>query len=124
MLALYTTLISAHGMPDNPLFISIMVTVEPTLYVTHISKGKSKKEKRENEILSFIEKNLKSLKINVAKGEGETLNTLATFYKLDDVKAWKEYLQKHYQQMFFLNKPKDAFGVYSYIEDISRRYFF
>jgi hypothetical protein len=51
---------------------------------------------------------------------GETLNTLATFY---NITAWKSYLQEHYQQVFFLNKPKDAFGVYVYIDDITRRNF-
>jgi hypothetical protein len=67
------SLTSAHGMPDNPLGISTMVTMVPTLYVSDISKSKTPKEKKENTTIKFIENNFESLQIEIAKGEGKEL---------------------------------------------------
>jgi len=119
-----TSLAQAHGMPSNPLGISSIVTIAPTLYISDFSKSKTApKERKGKKTIKFIEDNLETLKEEVAKGEGETLETLATFFTINNKSAWKAYLQKHYQQVFFLNKPRDAFSVYVYIEDITRRNF-
>jgi len=118
-----TTLTQAHGMPDNPFAISSIVTVSPTLYVSHISKDKTPKERKAQRAITFIEENLETLQEEVAKGEGETLDTLATFFTINNTDSWKKYLQEHYQQVFFLNEPRDAFSVYVYIEDITQREF-
>ena len=117
------SLTSAHGIPDNPFAISSLVTVTPTIYISHISKSKTPKENKQDKTIQFIENNFETLQIEIAKGEGESLDTLATFYNVNDVTAWKSYLQKHYQQVFFLNEPRNAFSVYVYLEDITRRNF-
>ena len=118
-----TTLTQAYGMPDNPFAISSIVTVSPTLYVSHISKDKTPKERKAQRAITFIEENLETLQEEVAKGEGETLDTLATFFTINNTDSWKKYLQEHYQQVFFLNEPRDVFSVYVYIEDITQREF-
>ena len=118
-----TSLTQAHGTPDNPFAISSMVTVSPTFYATHISKRKTPKKRKEEKTIKFIEDNLEILQEEVAKGKGETLNTLATFFTINNTTEWKTYLQEHYQQVFFLNEPRDAFSVYVYIEDITQREF-
>ena len=122
---LSSSLLLAHGMPDNPLFLTTMSPTLSTVYVTGMSKSKKlspKAEKRER-IKQFISDNFESLQVEVAEGEGETLETLATFYDLHALKSWKSFLQEHYQEVFFLNKPKDSFGVYVYIDDITKRNF-
>ena len=113
----------AHGMPDNPFAITSMVTISPTIYISGISKSKTPKKRKEEKTIKFIEDNLETLQEEVAKGKGETLDTLATFFTISDVGTWKTYLQEHYKQVFFLNKPRDAFGIYVYINDITRRNF-
>ena len=124
ILQITTSLIQAHGMPDNPLGISTIVTIAPTVYISEMSKSKTApKERKGKKTIKFIEDNLATLKVEVAKGEGETLDTLATFFTVSDVTAWKAYLQEHYRQVFFLNKPRDAFGIYVYIDDITKRNF-
>jgi len=123
LLHLTTSLIQAHGMPDNPFAISSIVTISPTIYISGISKSKTPKEKKADRTIKFIEDNLETLKVEIAEGEGETLDTLATFFTINNLTEWKSYLQEHYQQVFFLNKPRDAFSIYLYIKDITRRNF-
>ena len=122
---LSTPFLLAHGMPDNPLFLTTMSPTISTVYVGGISKSKKlspKAEERER-IEKFVADNFESLQIEIAEGDGETLDTLATFYDIKDLKAWKSYLQVNYQKVFFLNVPKDSFGVYVYIDDITKRNF-
>ena len=60
----------------------------------------------------FIKENFESLKDEIAKGEGEHLDTLATLYSIDDVERWKHYLQTHFEEIFGEEKSVEAVSIY------------
>jgi len=48
----------------------------------------------------FIKANYVQIQIDIANGDGEHLDTLASFYNIKDIPAWKAYLQKNYTSIF------------------------
>jgi len=94
--------LSAHGQPDNIFGMSTMVSVIPTVYVSNISShSKTPTEKKEAKVQQFIEENRESLEVEVAQGEGEKLDTLATLYEVKEKSKWKNGLQENYEEIFY-----------------------
>jgi len=94
-----TTLLSAHGI--EWWMFPFITTYAPTDYTTHISTPDKSKEDSVSKSLQFIIDNRESLEIEVAKGEGEGLETLATLYvEIEDKEAWKLMLQENYAKIF------------------------
>jgi len=92
----------AHGQPDNIFGMSTMVTVMPTVYVSNTSsKSKTPKEQKQATAQQFIEENRESLEVEVAQGEGEKLDTLATLYEVKEKSKWKRGLQENYEEIFY-----------------------
>lgn len=115
--------VSAHGMPDNPLGMTTFVTAIPTLLTYDASREKTPKEKRKAKIMKFVDDNLEQLQVEIAKGEGETMDTFASFYKIADMKAWRETLQESYELIFFIgNEANSSGGVYAYLDMLSRKF--
>ena len=85
----------AHGQPDNILGMSTMVSVAPTVSITD---NKSEEETKEAVAQKFINDNQETLQVEMAQGEGESLDTLATLYGIEDKEVWKSSLQEHYQE--------------------------
>jgi len=99
-----TTLLSAHGI--EIWMLPFMSTNASTDETTNISKPSDSKKPQISKSLQFIMDNRESLEVEVAKGEGETLDTLATLYhevKEEDQEAWKLKLQENYEQIFHPN---------------------
>jgi len=94
-----TTLLSA-GEPETWM-LPLFTTTVPTQYSTYISKPSNSKKPQMSQSLQFIKDNREVLEVEVAKGEGETLDTLATLYnELKDKEAWKLKLQENYEEIF------------------------
>ena len=94
-----TTLLSAHG--SEWWMFPFITTYAPTNYTTHISTPNKSKEASVSKSLQFITDNRESLEIEVAKGEGEGLDTLATLYvEIEDKETWKLMLQENYAKIF------------------------
>jgi len=103
VLALFTmtTLLSAHGL--EWWMFPFITTYAPTDYSTYISTPSNSKKPQISKSLQFINDNREVLEVEVAKGEGETLDTLATLYdelKEENKEAWKSKLQENYEQIF------------------------
>ena len=99
-----TILVFAHGMENW--MIPFFTTYAPTGYTTHISKPSDSKKTKISQSLQFIKDNREALELEVAKGDGEKLDAIATLYKGINKKnkaIWKSRLQKHYEQIFTLN---------------------
>lgn len=47
--------------------------------------------------------------MEIAQGNGETLSTLASFYRINDVDKWKFYLQEHFKEVFISDNREDTF---------------
>ena len=97
-------LLSAHG--QEWWIVPIATTYAPTGYTTHISKPSDSKKTKISKSLQFIKDNREELELEVAKGDGEKLDAIATLYKdinKNNKEVWKERLQKHYEQIFTLN---------------------
>jgi len=99
-----TTMVSAHGQESwmTPFF----TTTAPTSYTTHISKPSGTTKPKISQSLQFIMDNREELALEVAKGEGERLDTIATLYKGIDKKnkdAWKLRLQENYEKIFSID---------------------
>jgi len=96
-----TTLLSAHGL--EWWMFPFISTYAPTDYSTYISTPSNSKKPQISKSLQFINDNREVLEVEVAKGEGETLDTLATLYdelKEEDKEAWKLKLQENYEEIF------------------------
>ncbi len=118
----YSSLL-AHGMPNTPFGISSFVTSIPSFYTYEISRAKTPEEKRKAKLMKFVDENLEKLQVDIAKGEGETLDTYGSFYKIADMKAWRETLQESYEPIFFIGKvAKPSGGVYAYLDMLSRKF--
>ncbi len=118
----FSTLL-AHGQPDNPIGISSFVTSIPTFGTYGISRAKTPEEKKKAKLMKFVDDNLEELQIEIAKGEGENMDTFASFYNIADMKAWRETLQESYESIFFIGKvAKPSGGVYAYLDMLSRKF--
>jgi len=98
------TLLSAHG--QEWWMLPLFSTFIPTDYSTYISRPSDSKKHQISKSLQFIMDNREVLELEVAKGEGETLDTLGTLYdelKEDDKEAWKLRLQENYEEIFHPN---------------------
>ena len=95
-----TTLLSAHG--QEWWMFPFFTTYAPTAYSTYLSTPSNSKKYQPSKSLQFIMDNREVLEVEVAKGEGETLDTLATLYELkeEDQEAWKLKLQENHEQIF------------------------
>ena len=69
----------------------------------HLSTPSNSKKPQMPKSLQFIKDNREVLEVEVAKGEGETLDTLATLYdevNEENKEMWKSKLQENYEQIF------------------------
>jgi len=97
-----TILLSAHG--QEWWMLPFFTTVAPTEYSSYISEPSNSKKLQMSKSLHFIMDNREVLEVEVAKGEGETLDTLATLYdELNDKETWKSKLQENYEEIFHPN---------------------
>jgi len=99
-----TTLLSAHG--QEWWMFPLFTTYAPTDYSTYISRPSDTKKHQVSKSLQFIMDNQETLELEVAKGDGETLDTLAILYvelKKEDKEAWKLRLQENYEEIFHPN---------------------
>jgi hypothetical protein len=81
----------------------LFTTYAPTDYTTHISKPSDSKKPQLSKSLQFIMDNREELELEVAKGEGERVDTLVMLYKEiseKDKEAWKLMLQENYAKIF------------------------
>jgi len=85
---------------------TVMPTILPT-YVTVMHYNPPPGTKRREKIQKFINENFDMLKEEIAKGEGEYLDTLATMYELRKKDEWKRYLQTHFNEIFLGTKTKE-----------------
>lgn len=113
-----TTLLSAHGQESwmTPFF----TTTAPTSYTTHISKPSNAKKPQLSKSLQFIMDNREELELEVAKGKGERLDSLATLYvevSEEDQEAWKLRLQENYEKIFH---PKGDVAANEYVDYMLR----
>jgi hypothetical protein len=123
VLTISYAVVSAHGQPESPMGMTSFVTAIPTFGTYEISRTKTSEEKRKAKLMKFVDENLEQLQIEAAKGEGETLDTFASFYKIADMKAWRETIQESYEPIFFIGKtPKPSGGVYAYLDMLSRKF--
>ncbi len=105
--------LSAHGQPDTVFGMSTLLTVMPTIYITEVSKEKTPKAQKELQAQKFIEENRENLELEVAKGNGENLDTLATLYGVENKESWKNNLQENYEEIFYKkdDKPKSSIEI-------------
>ena len=98
----FMTSLLGHGQPDNIFGMTTLLSMMPTVYVSNISsQSKTAKEKKEIMAQKFIEENRESLEVEVAQGEGEKLDTLATLYGVEEKNKWKSELQDNYETIFY-----------------------
>ena len=95
--------------------ITFMPTILP-LYTTiqHNAPRPYFKQKK------FIEDNFDELKEEIAKGEGEHLDTLGGMFNLKDTERWKRYLQTNFEEIYQEDKCQD--DVFNYIVDSTTKF--
>ena len=95
--------------------ITFMPTILP-LYTTiqHNAPRPYFKQKK------FIEDNFDELKEEIAKGEGEHLDTLGGMFNLKDTERWKLYLQTNFEEIYQEDKCQD--DVFNYIVDSTTKF--
>jgi len=118
------SIVSAHGQPDTPLGMTSFATAIPTFGTYDMTtRTKTPAEKRKAKLMKFVDDNFEELQVDIAKGEGETMDTFASFYKIADMKVWRETLQTSYQSIFFMGKvAKSSGGVYAHLDMLSRKF--
>ena len=115
-----TTLVSAHGI--ETWMVPFLTTTAPTSYTTDSLTPSNSKQYQPSKSLQFIIDNREALEVEVAKGEGETLDTLATLYdelKEEDKEAWKLRLQENYEQIFH---PDGGIAADEYVDYMVRSF--
>jgi hypothetical protein len=76
--------------------------------------------RHQKKIESFIENNMDDLKVEVAQGEGEHLDTLESYFNPAYSKRWRVYLQEHFEEVFGGEKDmKSAEDVFYKINTIT-----
>ena len=115
---LSTTLLSAHGI--ETWMVPFLTTTAPTSYTTDSLALLVSKKPKLSESLQFIMDNREDLELEVAKGKGERLDTLATLYvevSEEDQEAWKLRLQENYEKIFH---PKGDVAANEYVDYMLR----
>jgi len=100
--------------------VTVMPTVLPT-YVTIAHFNPPPHVKRREEIKKFISENFEFLKVQIAKGEGEHLDTLGLLYELENVSLWKKRLQSSFEDIYQEERSEEE--IYTYIDDMTHREF-
>ena len=98
-------LLFSHGL--EWWMVPLATTYAPTNYTTYISKPSDSKKSKISKSLQFIKDNRKELELEVAKGDGEKLDAIATLYKEINKKnkaVWKSRLQKNYKKIFTIKE--------------------
>ena len=117
----YTLMLNASSLGGLPPIIGITaLTVEPTVSISgeapidftsdsttsssdatkSISEYDPKGEEEKRKVHKYIENNVEDLKVQIAQGDGEKLDTLSKFYPVVDLEKWKILLQKNYSSIF------------------------
>jgi hypothetical protein len=105
---------------ESPIDISLCTTVKTAFSTYDISRNRSLSEKKKIKVIKFIDDNKEQLQVDIAKGEGEVLDTYGSFYDISDKKAWRKTLQENYNEIFFIGKKaKSSEEVYSYLDSLS-----
>ena len=95
---------------------TVMPTILPT-YVTVVHFNPPPGTKHREKIEKFMKENFEHLKEQIAKGEGEHLETLALLYELDDIASWKAYLQSHFEEIYKEDNSKEE--ILRHIDNIT-----
>jgi len=95
---------------------TVMPTILPT-YATVVHFNPPPGIRDREKIEKFMKENFDSLKEQIAKGEGEHLDTLALLYELDDIDSWKAYLQSHFEEIYKENNSKEE--ILRHIDNIT-----
>ena len=109
-------LLSAHG--QEWWMLPFFTTYAPTGYTTYISKPSDSKNPKISQSLQFIMDNREALELEVAKGDGEKLDAIATLYKEINKKnkaIWKSRLQKNYEKIFTINSVATSDDMVDYM---------
>lgn len=91
-MVLYVVTLSAKSDTLGILYFTTVAS-QSSHQVTSTVKQLTKKE-------SFLKDNFKEIQMDIAKGEGEYLNTLASLYNIKNVEKWSANLQKNYASIF------------------------
>ena len=124
ILCSYMLMLNASSLGGLPPIVGITaLTVEPTVSISgdgpvdftsdsstnssDATKSSSeydpKRDAEKRKVHKYIENNLEDLKIQIAQGDGEKLDTLSKFYPVVNLKSWKVLLQKNYASIFANN---------------------
>ena len=127
ILCSYALMLNASSLGGLPPIVGITaLTVEPTVSISgeapidfttdgsgsssdatkSISNYNPKRDAEKRKLHNYIENNLEDLKVQIAQGDGEKLDTLSKFYPVVDLENWKVLLQKNYSSIF-ANNVKD-----------------
>lgn len=68
-----------------------------------------------------MNENFESLKEEIAKGEGEHLDTLAVLYEVENTNSWREYLQSNFEEIY--NKDNSEEEILNHISNVTNRKF-
>ena len=111
-------------LPIEFLEMTTAITVMPTIIPTYITVqyfNPPPHIKRKQKIEKFINENFDSLKEEIAKGDGEYLNTLAVLYEVTNIPLWKEYLQNNFEEIY--QEGKNRKEILNYINNTTNRKF-
>jgi predicted transcriptional regulator len=87
--------------------IPFVITSSPSFTTTTSLDKKETPKGYTSETFEFVKNNRETLQVQVAKGEGEALDTLASIYKnmnehyITDIDKWKKTLQENYDEIFY-----------------------
>jgi len=124
---LFGSIFSYSQQPAIPFEIfqmSTTITLIPTVFPTYATIEyftPNFELKRKEKIEKFVDENFEFLKEEIAKGEGEHLDTLATLYDLKTKDEWKQYLQNHFNKIY--KEEKNNKEVLDYINHITYQSF-
>lgn len=65
-------------------------------------------DKKDSWASLYIESNFETIKNDVARGEGETINNLAKIYNCNDVTSFSNALKSNYETLFQNNNPVET----------------
>jgi len=111
-------------LPIEFLEMTTVVTVMPTVLPTYVTIGHFNPPpdvKRRQKIKKFIIENFDFLKVQIAKGEGEHLDTLGLLYELENVNLWEKRLQSSFEDIYQAERSEEE--IYNYIDDMTHREF-
>jgi hypothetical protein len=112
------------ALPIEFLQMTTAVTVMPTILPTYVTVqhfNPPPHVKRRQEIEKFFNENFESLKEEIAKGEGEYLDTLVLLYEVENTSLWKEYLQCNFEEIY--QEGKSEKEILNHIDNVTNRKF-